>query len=138
LLANALLVLRNAPEWAGVLAYYEFSLCTVTKKTAPWPQSVANANWGDFDDSQLAAWLQRYGVAVNSRIAAEAAQTIAQENPFHPVRDYLESLTWDQTERIDLWLCTYLGSTGFPVHPRRGVTLANWCDCARAEPRLPM
>jgi len=44
LLANALLVLRNAPEWAGVLAYNEFSLCTVTKKTAPWPQSVADAN----------------------------------------------------------------------------------------------
>ena len=114
LLANALMVLRNAPEWVGVLAYNEFSLCTVTKKPSPWPQSVTGANWGDFDDSQLAAWLQRYGVAVNSRIAAEAAQTIAQENPFHPVRGYLESLTWDQTERIDLWLCAYLGAQDSP------------------------
>ncbi len=93
---------------------------------------------GDFDDSQLAAWLQRYGVAVNSRIAAEAAQTIAQENPFHPVRDYLESLTWDQTERIDLWLCTYLGAQDSPY--TRAVA-SRWLIGAIARvlnPGLPM
>jgi hypothetical protein len=109
LLANALLVLRNAPEWAGVLAYNEFSLRAVTARPAPWPQSTAGANWTDFDDSQLAAWLQRYGVAVNSRVSAEAAQTVAQENRFHPVRQYLEALAWDQTTRIDSWLTNYLG-----------------------------
>jgi virulence-associated protein E/bifunctional DNA primase/polymerase-like protein len=114
LLANALLVLRNAPEWAGALGYNEFNLCTVARKPAPWPQSTAGANWKDFDDSQLAAWFQRYGIAINSRIAAEAAQTIAQENPFHPVRNYLEPLVWDQTGRIDLWLPTYLGAQDSP------------------------
>jgi predicted P-loop ATPase len=109
LLANALLVLRNAPEWIGVLAYNEFSLCAVTQQPAPWLQSTAGAEWSDFDDSQTAAWLQRYGVAVNSRVAAEAAQTVAKENPFHPVQQSLESLIWDGSKRVDLWLSTYLG-----------------------------
>ena len=109
-LENVLLVLKNESTWAGVFGYNEFNLCTITQKAAPWPRSHPGATWADFDDSMLAAWLQRYGIAVNSRLAAEAAQTIAQLNRFHPVRDYLNSLTWDGTERVSSWLPVYLGS----------------------------
>jgi predicted P-loop ATPase len=109
-LENVLLVLKNESMWAGVLSYNEFNLCAITQKPAPWPQSRAGATWTDFDDSMLAAWLQRYGVAVNSRLAGEAAQTIAQLNPFHPVRDYLNSLVWDRKQRISSWMPVYLGS----------------------------
>jgi predicted P-loop ATPase len=109
LLVNALLVMRNAPAMTGVLAYNEFTLCAVTQKAAPWTQSTIGAPWRDFDDTQLAAWLQLYGVAVSSRVAAEAAQAIAEENPFHPVKDYLDSLAWDRSERINTWLTTYGG-----------------------------
>ena len=109
-LENVLLVLKNESVWASVLSYNEFNLCAITQKPAPWPQSRAGATWTDFDDSMLAAWLQRYGVAVNSRLAGEAAQTIAQLNPFHPVRDYLNSLVWDGKQRVSSWLPVYLGS----------------------------
>ncbi len=34
----------------------------------------------------------------------------AQRHRFHPVRDYLKTLTWDQRPRIDEWLTTYLGA----------------------------
>jgi predicted P-loop ATPase len=34
----------------------------------------------------------------------------ARRNSFHPVRDYLDSLTWDGTGRIDRWLITYAGA----------------------------
>jgi predicted P-loop ATPase len=33
-----------------------------------------------------------------------------RRSSFHPVRDYLDSLTWDGTERIDRWLVTYAGA----------------------------
>jgi Virulence-associated protein E/Bifunctional DNA primase/polymerase, N-terminal len=109
-LENVLLVLKNESVWSGVLSYNEFNLCAITQKPAPWSQSRASGVWNDFDDSMLAAWLQRYGVAVNSRLAGEAAQTIAQLNPFHPVRDYLNSLVWDGKQRVSSWLPVYLGS----------------------------
>lgn len=35
---------------------------------------------------------------------------IAHENPYHPVYDYLDGLTWDGTPRIDRWLATYCGA----------------------------
>jgi hypothetical protein len=34
----------------------------------------------------------------------------ARRKPFHPVRDYLATLTWDGTERINSWLPTYGGA----------------------------
>lgn len=34
----------------------------------------------------------------------------AHDNAFHPVRDYLNSLTWDNTPRIDTWLTDYAGA----------------------------
>src|SRR5690348_3977758 len=82
-LANAIAALRYDQEWAGVLAYNEFSLYTVTKKPAPWQQR-AGQNWSDYDDSSAAEWLQHQGILVNSKVAGEAAQTVARDNGFHP------------------------------------------------------
>jgi hypothetical protein len=107
ILANAITALRCAPEWDGVLAYNEFSLYTVTKRKAPW-QNSGGGNWKDFDDSRTAEWLQHMGILVSSKLAAEAAQTVAMENTFHPVRDYLAGLAWDGKRRLDTWLVDYL------------------------------
>jgi putative DNA primase/helicase len=34
-------------------------------------------------------------------------QRAARDNSFHPVRDYFESLVWDGTPRLEMWLQTY-------------------------------
>jgi putative DNA primase/helicase len=112
-LANAIAALRYDQEWAGVLAYNEFSLYTVTKKPAPWQQR-AGQNWSDYDDSRAAEWLQHQGILVNSKVAGEAAQTVARDNGFHPVREYLQSVVWDRKPRVDTWLTTYLGVPNTP------------------------
>jgi predicted P-loop ATPase len=109
LLANAITVLRESPEWQGVLGFDEFSLYAVSRKPAPW-QKEGGANWTDFDDSCTEEWLQHHGILVGSRIAAEAVQTVAQQNPFHPIREYLDALVWGGTARLDMWLVTYLGA----------------------------
>lgn len=38
----------------------------------------------------------------------------ARENGFHPVRDYLRSLKWDGTKRLDHWLQQCLGASDNP------------------------
>jgi predicted P-loop ATPase len=133
-LANAITLLRHSPEWRGVLAYNEFSLYTVAKKPAPWPQSVPGENWTNSDDTRAADWLQHQGVLVNSNIAAEAVQTIAKENTFHPVRDYLNSLVWDQEARIDFWLRDYLGAVDTPFARAIG---ARWMISGVARIKQP-
>jgi putative DNA primase/helicase len=113
-LANAITALRYDPAWVGVLAYDEFSLFVVTKKSAPWPKTIGT-NWSDHDDSLAADWLQHAGILVSSKVAAEAVQTVARENAFHPVRDFLAGLQWDDQPRLDQWLLTYLGADNNPL-----------------------
>ena len=109
LLANAITALRSAPEWAGVLGFKEFSLGTVTLKAAPWQTAASGEEWTDHEDRLTADWLQHHGILVGVEVAGQAAQTVARERPFHPVREYLDGLKWDGTKRIDTWLSLYLG-----------------------------
>jgi predicted P-loop ATPase len=39
----------------------------------------------------------------------QAVVARARENSFHPVRQYLESVRWDEMSRINTWLSVYLG-----------------------------
>ena len=113
LLANAITVLRTAPEWENVLAYNEFSSHVTTKFPAPW-QAGIGAVWSDYDDSKTCEWLQHHGVMIRTHIATEAIEAIAKENPFHPVRDYLKNVRWDGEPRIDHWLIRYVGAPDIP------------------------
>lgn len=108
--ANALVALRFAPEWQGVLHFNESSLCTTAKLVPPFEtRSAVPFTWTDENDVQAAAWLQHQGISVSKEIAGQAVQVVARERPFHPVRDFLNSLEWDGLKRIDDWLTLYLG-----------------------------
>lgn len=109
--ANALVALRS-PEWAGVLNFNLSSMDVVAKCPPPWPEArPVPFIWSDDDDTHTAAWLQRQGIMLPPKATAEAVQAISKEHSFHPVRDYLTSELpeWDQVERIDFWLETFLG-----------------------------
>ena len=109
--ANALSALRYAPEWQGVLHFDESSLNTVAKAMPPWEDGrTLPFTWTDEDDIRVADWLQHQGIMATSMTAGQAVQTIAREHSFHPIRDYLDSLTWDGTGRINDWLTLYLGA----------------------------
>ena len=111
LLANAITALRSSPEWADVLAYDDFSLHTVALRPAPWMPSDLSfpVTWGGAEDILAADWLQRQDICVPSHIAGQAVEAVAKARCVHPVREYLEGLTWDGAPRLDSWLSTYLG-----------------------------
>ena len=50
-----------------------------------------------------------YGLSVEKKIQA-AVKIIANENQFHPIRDYLSALRWDGEERLPYALSKYLGA----------------------------
>jgi predicted P-loop ATPase len=108
--ANVVALLRDSPEWAGVIGYDEFSERVVLRQPAPgFPPDTRPypREWSDAMDVYAQCWLQRAGLLINSaNVTASAVQAVAREkqNCFHPVRDYLESLVWDGIERADHWL----------------------------------
>ncbi len=106
-LRNAMIALRNAPEWTGVLAYDELS-CRIVK-LRPTPYSPTIGQWTDTDDIKTAEWLQENSLNIGVAATQSACQGIASETRVHPVRDYLNSLQWDGESRIQSWLTDYFG-----------------------------
>ena len=107
-LRNVLHALRNAPEWHDVLAYDAFAARAIMKKPSPW-NGQTGEQWTDYDDNRACEWFQEHEIAAAAGVVGRGIQTVAREHPFHPVRDYLNSLNWDGTTRLDTWLTTYLG-----------------------------
>ena len=107
-LRNVLHALRNAPEWHGVLAYDEFAARAIKTKSPPW-SNQAGEQWTDYDDNRACEWFQDHEIAAPLGVVGRGIQTVAHEHPFHAVRDYLNALNWDGTQRLNTWLSTYLG-----------------------------
>ena len=62
---------------------------------------------------QLKDWLiSTFRLDANVSLINEVLMAIALENRFNPVKDYLNSVTWDQVPRIDSWLRKYLNASG--------------------------
>lgn len=127
-------MLRHAPEWQGVLAYNEFSGFVETKQPAPWPQARRCEVWTDDHVSRTCCWLQRQGIAVTPRQTCDACLMIAREHPFHPIKNYLGALVWDQTPRLDSWVHTYLGAEDSALNAALG---AKWLIQAVARVMQP-
>jgi predicted P-loop ATPase len=123
LLANAIMALRLAPAWQGVLAYDEFSLRTLLQRPPPWIKSNGQwveQPWTDYHDVLTADWLQHQGIGVGAEIASKAVEAVARDRAFHPIRDYLEGLVWNGTARLANFAENYLGAE--PTQYNRNVS----------------
>ncbi len=107
---NALVAFRHAPEWQGVLWFDESRQTIVARSSPPWEVRTIPFDWTDEDDVRANAWLQCRQIGVCKSVAADAAQTVAHERSYHPVREYLDSLDWDGTPRLNDWLVIYVGA----------------------------
>ena len=109
--ANAITALRHAPEWQDVLHFNESSLAIIAKAPPPFEHPPCSPfPWSDEHDIQTAAWMAHQGIPINVNVASQAVQTVARKHCFHPIRDYLNSLKWEGTKRLDDWLTLYLGA----------------------------
>src|SRR5262249_50244998 len=113
-LANTLLALRSDRAFQGLLAFNQFSDAALLNRRVPNEQGDDAGSYPrpvtDSDITAIREWLQLAGIAsVSIETTISAVDLVARENGFHPVREYLESLEWDGTERLDDWMADCLG-----------------------------
>lgn len=97
---NVELVFRHDPEWQGVLSYCLFSNRIFKLKEPPYMAGTAG-EWDDSDTAQARVWMTRkYRFCGSDSDTVAAALVSAKHHGTHPVREYLEGLAWDGTERI--------------------------------------
>lgn len=117
---NAFKAFRHAPEFAGVLRWNAFSLTAEITKRPPWLQHGEDYHPGqslrDIDVLRAQRWLQTNLIRVGKEITFDGLLMEARRHSYHPVRDYLEGLQWDGTERLDRWLIDHLGAEDTPLN----------------------
>ena len=57
----------------------------------------------------LQEFLQRWIKRLSREVIQDGVTLRSREKAFHPVQDYLGSLKWDGTNRLDSWLHAFLG-----------------------------
>lgn len=113
-ISNVVTILSNDPDWDGVLAYDEFLESPVFLKQPPFALDYSGGRGKgeleDADDGRIATWLGRsWKVSPGISTVMTAVITVSKNNPVHPVREYIQSLRWDGTERLSSWFSKYLG-----------------------------
>ncbi len=111
--ANIKLILTKTMKDEPFLSHNEFSIEDVWQKSfKPW-RVKRGACVRDADSVAIKAWLSAtFRMEPAKERIDEVLIDIAQMNSFHPVREYLESLEWDGTPRLETWLADYLGASG--------------------------
>jgi putative DNA primase/helicase len=110
--------LRKASGLVGCLGYDKLRDGPATRKAWPWRDEPGQVQ--DQDDLRLGDYLeQTYKIKSPSRAAlAEAIETVADENPFHPVQEWLKAQQWDGTPRLEKWLIHVLGHDPAALKPK--------------------
>ena len=105
---NCLTVFQNDPLLSGAIA--KNLLTERTDIIKPIGYHRTGTAITDTDMNYLLLYLEEtYGLTSEKKIAA-AIGIVANENGYHPIRDYLNGLSWDGQERIRYCLHHFLGA----------------------------
>lgn len=126
-ISNAALILRNDPRLRGAFAINQFSMRPVVRRDLPWRRAKDGDLWEDADDANLLLYMEQTWRLVGENKIRNAWTVVANENAYHPVREYLDGLCWDGTERLDTLLVRYMGAEDTPY--TRAVT-RKWMTAA--------
>lgn len=107
---NFVLIIGNDENLEGRMAYNEFSNRVCVLDQLPWRKENDLSEWKDSDDSSLRIYISKIWGIQSKQNCDDAFKEVITKNSYHPVREYLNSLSWDGINRIDNLLVDYMGA----------------------------
>lgn len=109
---NIRLILLKDPRLAGGFYYDLFRDRPMVCGDLPWirKKDRESAVWTDVDDAGLRAYVENIYKIVSAGKVKDAVDLAMQTKARHPVREYLNGLTWDGEARMETLLIDYLGA----------------------------
>ena len=104
---NCITILQNDHVLADAIRMNLLSERIDIVKPVGWPRSGRTLN--DTDMKYILRRMEKYGISSEKKIES-AVRIVANENRYHPIRDYLNGLKWDGTGRIAHVLHHFLGA----------------------------
>ena len=105
---NCLTVFQNDPYLQGAVRYNILTERIDIVKPLWWSKPTATLN--ETDLNYLMLYLEDKYALTSEKKIQKAISIVADCNKYHPIRDYLNSLEWDGTERIRYALPRFLGA----------------------------
>lgn len=113
---NVAIILEHDPILKGKMKFNAFAERSVITGAMPWHKDKRERDWTDSDDSGLRYYLEKtYDISGVLKITDGLAVHFNRHS-YHPVREYLDTLTWDGVARLDYLLIDYLGAPDTPYH----------------------
>lgn len=109
---NFELILENDENLKGNLRFDEFKGRPWAGAGLPWRDS--EGDWTDQDDAALRGYVETSYRAYHVGKLMDAETNVMHRYRFHPVREYLDSLTWDGEARLDTLLIDWVGADDNP------------------------
>ena len=112
---NVTVILERDTRWAGRIWANELD-GLIYKDAKPIT---------DEDMEILYEWIYlHYDLHASETHIERAIRLVAHRNRRHPIREYLQGLTWDGTPRLGRWLANYCGASVAPLIGRIGTCWA--------------
>ena len=111
---NCLVILKHDSALKGKVGLDEFAHRLTVLDDLPWRTKNSSLFWADTDDACLRNYFATKYRIKGKGIIDDALQEVTQDNKFHPVRDYLQSVKWDGECRVDELFIKYLGAEDTP------------------------
>ena len=107
---NCLTVFQYDPVLSGAVAKNLLTERIDLLKPIGRKRRTGSKAMTDTDMKYIRLYLEENYDLTSEKKIMDAADLAAHQNSYHPVRDYLSSLTWDGTERIRYCLHHFLGA----------------------------
>ena len=105
---NCMIVLKNDPILQKAICRDELTGRVDIRKEMPWKRRGKHIT--DTDINNLKLYLEEKYELTSERVITTSLDIIANENSYHPIQNYLESLEWDGINRISNLLPHFLGA----------------------------
>lgn len=112
--SNINLIVQNDRFLKGAFKLNMFDNKRYILKSVPWRKIEEEEPMRDVDYSGVRNYIECvYGI-VSSQKIDDAIALEVEKHQYHPIRNYIKSLEWDGTERIDTLLIDYFGAVDSP------------------------
>lgn len=109
---NVGLIIKHDENFKNVV-YNEFTETLDITGEVPWKR--VKEGWNDTDLANAKVYFgSKYGIWSPTKFKDAILAIASSERPFHPVKDYFASLSWDGEKRIDTLLIDYFGAEDTP------------------------
>jgi predicted P-loop ATPase len=110
--ATLVRAIETCPEIGSAIAFDTRRGRRIAQRSGPWGDA---GPWTDAMTARLVIYFQQLGIPARPERLETALIAVADENHVDPLGDWLSSLRWDGTPRLEKWLVTYAGAKDTPA-----------------------